>query len=157
MKKISTQGKSRRNVRCEDEEKEKEDNSKCHNENPRRQRCPTNPERNSSRNSEKNPELSEVGGYEGEVLEKLGEYITMMSNTVRIKMLEYCQTERTFTEIMLALRLNPASLKHHINLLQGGEFIEKTGAGKNTRYKTTAYGRKMLNFVGDIMTVVRAT
>lgn len=91
------------------------------------------------------------------MLKKLGKYITMMSNTVRIKMLDYCQTERTFTEIMLALRLNPASLKHHIDLLQAGEFIEKTGAGKNTRYRTTAYGKKMLNFVGDVMAVVRTT
>lgn len=151
------QTKGERNKLGSREQKEKEKSTRYHKENPRRQGCARNSERNSSRNSEKNPELSEVGGYEGEVLEKLGEYITMMSNTVRIKMLDYCQTERTFTEIMLALRLNPASLKHHIDLLQAGEFIEKTGAGKNTRYKTTAYGRKMLNFVGNVMAVVRTT
>lgn len=94
----------------------------------------------------------------GIVLQKVGEYITVMSSVIRIKMLDYCLEERSFTGMMLTLRLNPASLKHHVDLLRDGGFIEKTGTGKGTRYRTTDSGKTMLGFVGEVlMIVVRST
>jgi predicted transcriptional regulator len=101
--------------------------------------------------SEKN--LRKIADYE--VLEKLGESISAMSNAVRIRMLTYCLKERSFTDIMLELRLNPASLKHHQDLLLSEEFIERTGKGKDTRYRTTDLGKKMLSFVEDVLKAVR--
>jgi hypothetical protein len=116
-----------------------------------------NSKRSRERDNKKTLELSEIEDYDGEVLQKLGEYITVMSSPIRIKMLNYCLTERSFTNIMLTLRLNPASLKHHVDLLQAGGFIEKTGTGKDTRYRTTGLGKTMLGFVGEVLNVVRAT
>jgi hypothetical protein len=119
--------------------------------------CAANSKRSSERDNKKNLESSEVEDYDSEVLQKLGEYITVMSNPARIRMLGYCLKERSFTDIMLALRLNPASLKHHVDLLQIGRFIEKTGTGKGTRYRTTDFGKTMLDFVGEVLSVVKAT
>lgn len=116
-----------------------------------------NSKKSSERDNKENLESSEVEDYDSEVLQKLGEYITVMSNPVRIRMLGYCLKERSFSDIMLTLRLNPASLKHHVDLLQTGRFIEKTGTGKGTRYRTTDFGKTMLNFVGEVLSVVRAT
>ncbi|MGD0496745.1 MAG: winged helix-turn-helix domain-containing protein [Candidatus Bathyarchaeia archaeon] len=125
--------------------------------NPKRPLCAPNSERSSQRDSKKALEFSEIEEYDGEVLQKLGEYITIMSSPIRIRMLNYCLAERSFTNIMLTLRLNPASLKHHVDLLQAGGFIEKTGKGKDTRYRTTGLGSTMLGFVGEVLSVVRAT
>jgi len=119
--------------------------------------CAANSKRSSERDSKENLESSEVEDYDSEVLKKLGGYITVMSNPVRIRMLGYCLKERSFTDIMLTLRLNPASLKHHVDLLQTGRFIGKTGTGKGTRYRTTDFGKTMLDFVGEVLSVVRAT
>lgn len=116
-----------------------------------------NSERSSQRDNKEILWVSEIKDYDGEVLQKLGEYITVMSSVVRIKMLGYCLKERSFTSIMLTLRLNPASLKHHVDLLQAGGFIEKTGTGKGTRYRTTDFGKTMLGFVGEVLNVVKAT
>lgn len=116
--------------------------------------CAKDSERSSQRD---NKESLEIEDYDSEVLQKLGEYITVMSSVIRIKMLNYCLNERSFTGIMLTLRLNPASLKHHVDLLQAGGFIEKTGTGKGTRYRTTDFGKTMLDFVGEVLSVVKAT
>lgn len=117
--------------------------------------------RNSKGNREGNPQenlrLKEVTDYEGEVLVKLAETFNAgLSNSLRIKMLDYCKTERSFSDIMRTFRLNPASLKHHVDLLQESGLIKKTGKGKDTRYKTTDLGKTLLNFVGEVLNVVRA-
>jgi predicted transcriptional regulator len=113
-----------------------------------------NSKRSCKGNSQKNfPEITE---YEGEVLENLASTFNAgLSNSLRIKMLEYCLTERSFSNIMLTLRLNPASLKHHVDLLQESGLIEKTGKGTDTRYKTTHLGKTLLSFVRDVLKVVR--
>jgi len=121
-----------------------------------------NDSRNCKRNSEGTPqetlELEEITEYEGEVLEKLAETFNAgLSNSLRIKILDYCLTERSFSDIMLTLRLNPASIKHHGDLLQESELIEKIGKGKDTKYKTTPLGETLLSFVGDVLKVVRIT
>jgi predicted transcriptional regulator len=100
----------------------------------------------------------EITSYEGEVLGKLAETFNAgLSNLVRIKMLSYCLEKRSFSDIMLTFRLNPASLKHHIDLLQASELIKKTGRGKDTRYKTTHLGETLLSFVCDVREVVKMT
>ena len=108
--------------------------------------------------SQENLELKEITGYEGEVLEKLAETFNAgLSNPMRIKMLDYCLEERSFSDIMITFHLNPASLKHHKDLLQATGLIEKTGKGKDTRYKTTHLGKTLLRFVGDVLKVVGMT
>lgn len=121
-----------------------------------------NRSRNSKGASKGNPQenfrLEEITNYEGEVLEKLAEtFDAGLSHSLRIKMLDYCKTERSFSDIMLAFRLNPASLKHHQDLLQKSGLIEKTGKGKDTRYKTTHLGKTMLSFIEAVLKVARVT
>jgi predicted transcriptional regulator len=120
--------------------------------------CSTNNNRNRKGDSRKNLELEEITGYEGEVLEKLAEIFNAgLSNPMRIKMLDYCLTERSFSDIMITLRLNPASLKHHQDLLRATGLIEKTGKGKSTRYKTTHLGELLLKFIRDVLNAARMT
>jgi len=107
---------------------------------------------------EENLEVKEITGYEGDVLEKLSETFNAgLANRQRIIMLDYCLTERSFSDIMLTLRLNPASLKHHGDLLQENGLIKKTGESKNTRYKTTHLGETLLRFVEDVRKAIRTT
>lgn len=130
-------------------------NSNKNTERPIRTR---NSKGNHEGNNKENLGLKEVTDYEGEVLGKLAETFNAgLSNSLRIKMLDYCRTERSFSDIMRTFRLNPASLKHHQDLLQESGLIKKTGKGKDTRYKTTDLGETMLNFVGDVLKMVRVT
>ena len=126
--------------------------------NTKRPICSTNSKGNRKGSHQENLELKEITDYEGEVFGKLAETFNAgLSNPVRIKMLAYCLEERSFSDIMLTLRLNPASLKHHQDLLQASKLIKKTGKGKDTRYKTTHLGKTLLRFVGDVLKVVRMT
>lgn len=113
--------------------------------------------RSPERNREEASGLFEISDYESEAIGKLGESISVVSNPVRIRMLAYCLKERSFTDIMLTLRLNPASLKHHLDMLLAAEYVEKAGKGKSTRYGTTDLGKKMLDFLKDVLQVVAAT
>ena len=70
-------------------------------------------------------------------------------------MLNYCRTERSYSEIMWELHLNPASLKHHQDLLLKTDLLAKVGIDKDTKYRTTALGDMMLNFVVDVLKAVR--
>lgn len=127
-------------------------------ENPERSIRAGNSKRTSERDTQKNLELKEISDYEGEVFRKLTEVFNAgLSNTVRVKMLAYCLEKRSFSDIMQTLRLNPASLKHHRDLLQASGLIKKTGKGKDTRYETTHLGETLLSFVQDVLKVVRIT
>jgi len=125
--------------------------------NTKRSLCAEHSKRNSERDYKEAFESPKIEDYDSEVLQKLGEYITVMSNPNRIRMLDFCLQERSFTDILLTLRLNPASLKHHVDLLQTGGFIQKTGIGRGIRYRTTSFGRTMLDFVGEVLSIVKAT
>lgn len=139
-------------------EKPKETIFRNSNKNTERPIRTRNSKGNREGNRQENLELKEVTDYEGEVLGKLAETFNAgLSNTLRIKMLDYCKTERSFSEIMRTFRLNPASLKHHQDLLQESGLVKKTGKGKDTRYKTTDLGKTMLNFADDVLKVVRVT
>lgn len=137
-------------------EKAKATAFKNFNENIKRPVCSTNSKGSRKGNPQEDLELKEITGYESEVFEKLAETFNAgLSNSVRIKMLDYCLEERSFSDIMMTLRLNPASIKHHQDLLQVAGLIEKTGKGKDTRYKTTHLGETLLRLVGDVLKVVR--
>ena len=129
-------------------------------ENPKRPKIPRNIKRDRQGNCKGNPqenfELKEITDFEREVFKELAETFTAgLSNSVRIEMLAYCLKERSFTDIMQTLRLNPASLKHHQDLLQANGLIKKTGKGRDTRYKTTPLGKTLLNLTQSVLKVVR--
>jgi len=151
-------GKNRAERIEKETEKPKETIFRNSNENTERPIRTRNSKRNREGNPQENLELKEVTDYEGEVLGELAETFNAgLSNSLRIKMLDYCRTERSFSDIMRTFRLNPASLKHHQDLLQERGLINKTGKGKDTRYKTTELGETLLNFVGDVLKAVRVT
>jgi DNA-binding MarR family transcriptional regulator len=125
---------------------------------PKKPICSKNSEGSHRGASKESLRFKEITAFEGEVLEKLAETFNAgLSSGVRIKMLAYCLEEHSFTDIIQALRLNPASLKHHEDLLQETGLIKKTGKGRDTRYRTTDLGEAMLSFAGEILQVVRTT
>jgi len=127
-------------------------------ENTKRPMGSRNSKGNFQGNPRQNVEVKEMTDYEGEVLQKLSETFNAgLANRQRMLILDYCLIERSFSDIMLTLRLNPASLKHHGDLLQVNGLIEKTGEGKETRYRTTKLGKMLLGFLGDVLKAVRAT
>jgi predicted transcriptional regulator len=95
-------------------------------------------------------------GYNENLFAKMIEVFDAgLANATRVKMLIYCLKERSFTDIMLTLRLNPASLKHHQDLLRTTGLIKKTGKGKNTKYKTTELGRILLRLMETVQRAIK--
>lgn len=91
--------------------------------------------------------LISVSEEEAVVFEKLTRKLQVASNLPRLQMLEFCKQPRKFSEIMRAFRMNPASLKHHGELLQSEGLLAKRGTGRSTRYETTPLGERILSLV----------
>jgi predicted transcriptional regulator len=67
-----------------------------------------------------------------------------IGNPVRLKIVEYCNKPRRFTDIVMNLKLNPASFKFHSGVLIDCNLIEKVERGV---YKTTVLGNLLLDLV----------
>jgi predicted transcriptional regulator len=76
--------------------------------------------------------------------ETFGNCLLAIGNARRLEIVQYCLEPRKFTEIIVNLKMNPASFKFHSQVLMDCGLIERTGRGV---YKTTELGKKMLQLV----------
>jgi predicted transcriptional regulator len=79
-----------------------------------------------------------------ERVQTLAGCLVAIGNPSRFKIVEYCLRPRRFTDIILNLRLNPASFKFHSKVLMDCNLIEKVERGV---YKTTELGTLLLELV----------
>ena len=79
-----------------------------------------------------------------EVVQSLSDCLMAIGNPTRFRIVEYCDQPRRFTEIVLNLKLNPASFKFHSGVLMDCKLIEKVERGV---YKRTALGDLLLKLV----------
>jgi len=79
-----------------------------------------------------------------EVVQTLADCLLAIGNPVRFKIVEYCANPHRFTDIILDLRLNPASFRFHQRVLSKWDLIEKTERGV---YRTTELGKLLLQLV----------
>lgn len=82
-----------------------------------------------------------------EVVRTLADCLISIGHPSRLKIVEYCSEEpRRFTDIILDLRLNPASFKFHVKVLMDYGLIIKVERGV---YRTTELGRLLLQLVNQ--------
>jgi predicted transcriptional regulator len=79
-----------------------------------------------------------------EVVKTLAECLMAIGHPTRFKIVEYCLKSHRFTEIILDLRLNPASFKFHSSVLIDCNLIERLERGV---YRTTELGKRLLELV----------
>ena len=84
----------------------------------------------------------EQGGVE--VVRNLADCLISIGHPNRLKIVQYCLQPRRFTDIILDLRLNPASFKFHVKVLIDDGLIRKVERGV---YETTELGKLLLELV----------
>lgn len=85
-----------------------------------------------------------ISKREAAVYEKVGHLMIAAGNVTRLRIMAFCSAPRRFREIVKSLKMNPASLKFHQELLQSEGLVGKKGKGHATRYQTTRLGEEML-------------
>ena len=78
------------------------------------------------------------------VVSTLAECLEAIGHPSRLKIVRYCLQPRTFTDIILNLKLNPASFRFHAKVLMDSNLIEKVERGV---YETTELGKLLLDLV----------
>ena len=111
-------------------------------------------ERSHKRSSETDYQVGlrfeDITDNEVQLFQKLVECMNAaMGHLTRLKMLAYCVQPRSFSDIMLTLRLNPASLKFHKEILEKAGLIIKTNQG-NLPYQTTPLGKGILRIIESV-------
>jgi DNA-binding transcriptional ArsR family regulator len=81
-----------------------------------------------------------------EVVQTLADCLRAIGNVKRLEIIQYCLQPRTFTEIVINLKLNPASFKFHSRVLTDCNLLRKIERGK---YETTELGKLLLELVGQ--------
>jgi len=79
-----------------------------------------------------------------EVVKTLADCLMAIGNSKRLEIVQYCLQPRKFTDIVLNLRMNPASFKFHSKVLIDCNLIKKVDRGV---YRTTELGRRLLELV----------
>jgi predicted transcriptional regulator len=80
-----------------------------------------------------------------EVARSLAECLISVGHPSRLKIVEYCSEKpHRFTDIILDLRLNPASFKFHARVLIDSGLIRKVERGV---YETTELGKLLIELV----------
>ena len=79
-----------------------------------------------------------------EIVRTLSECLEAIGHPARYKIVEYCNEPRRFTDIVINLKLNPASFKFHSGVLMHCNLIEKVERGV---YKRTDLGNLLLELV----------
>lgn len=74
----------------------------------------------------------------------LAECLEAIGHPSRLGIVQYCLRPRTFTEIVVNLKLNPASFKFHVKVLMDCNLIGKIERGV---YETTKLGKLVLELV----------
>ena len=81
-----------------------------------------------------------------EVVQTLADCLQAIGNVKRLEIVQYCLQPRTFTEIIMNLKLNPASFKFHSKVLMNCNLLTKVERGI---YKTTELGKLLLELVSQ--------
>ena len=79
-----------------------------------------------------------------EVVTTLADCLTAIGHPSRLKIVQYCLEPHRFTDIILDLRLNPASFKFHSKVLMDCGIIRRVERGI---YETTELGKGLLKLV----------
>jgi predicted transcriptional regulator len=79
-----------------------------------------------------------------EVVSTLADCLNAIGNPARFKIVSFCSEPRKFTEIIINLKLNPASFKFHLRVLTDYGLVEKIERGV---YKTTMLGKLLIQLV----------
>jgi predicted transcriptional regulator len=111
----------------------------------------------SERNSQECAGTVELTEFETEIIDRLAESLQVLGNSARLKILLFCREERSFSEIMRAFSLNPASIKHHQESLQEKGLLVKNHEGRATRYKITPLGNTLISFACTLISAIRKT
>ena len=96
--------------------------------------------------------MTELGersrAFEGgvEIVRTLADCLIAIGHPNRLKIAQYCLEPRRFTDIILNLRLNPASFKFHSKVLMDCDLIRKVERGV---YETTELGKLLLELVNQ--------
>ena len=86
-----------------------------------------------------------------EVVQTLADCLKAIGNVKRLEIVQYCLQPRTFTEIIISLKLNPASFKFHSKVLMDCNLLAKMERGV---YKTTELGQLLLELVSQASVMV---
>jgi predicted transcriptional regulator len=81
-----------------------------------------------------------------EVVSTLAECLESIGHPSRLGIVQYCLQPHTFTEIILNLKLNPASFRFHVRVLIDCNLMEKVGRGV---YETTKLGKLVFELVNQ--------
>ena len=81
-----------------------------------------------------------------DVVQTLADCLLAVGNVKRLEIVQYCLQPRTFTEIIMTLKLNPASFKFHSKVLMDSNLLAKMERGV---YKTTELGKLLLELVSQ--------
>ena len=80
-----------------------------------------------------------------EAVRTLADCLKAVGHPSRLQIVKYCSEKpRRFTDIILNLRLNPASFKFHTKVLMECDLVTKVERGV---YKTTELGKLVLELV----------
>lgn len=93
-------------------------------------------------------ELSKRASSQGgvETVRNLADCLIAIGHSSRLKIVQYCLKPRRFTDIVLNLRLNPASFKFHSKVLMDCDLIRRVERGV---YETTELGKLLLELVNQ--------
>lgn len=150
MKKAEKDGKTPEQVR------KKEKTAESSEETTERQRLPHSSfvgNQDNHRNSQKIDRPEAEWGAGVEAVATLADCLKAIGHAKRLQIAQYCLTSRTFTEIILNLKLNPASFKFHLGVLTEHGLVEKVERGV---YRTTALGKLLLELVNQASLAVVA-
>jgi predicted transcriptional regulator len=92
------------------------------------------------------------GGRGQEIVKTLADCLIAIGNAKRLEIVRYCLGPRKFTDIIVNLKLNPASFKFHSQVLMDCGLIEKVERGV---YRTTELGKKLLELVKKATAISR--
>ena len=81
-----------------------------------------------------------------EAVRTLADCLQAIGNVKRLEIIQYCLQPHTFTEIVVNLKLNPASFKFHSRVLMDCNLLRKIERGK---YETTELGKLLLELVSQ--------
>lgn len=81
-----------------------------------------------------------------EIVRTLADCLIAIGHVSRLKIVQYCFEPRRFTDIILNLRLNPASFKFHSKVLIDSGLIIRVERGV---YETTELGKLLIELVNQ--------
>lgn len=78
------------------------------------------------------------------VVQTLANCLGAIGNAKRLEIVQYCLQPRKFTDIIVSLKMNPASFKFHSQILMDCDLIKRVDRGV---YRTTGLGERLLELV----------